>query len=186
MIHDDGLYRHLRCRQPGTSMWGWDVVTWPGHLAVTGDLGAFTFAREQDMLLQFFHGLDSKRTIDTRYWLEKCVAWDKHTDRRVVCAEYLQQRYRNELESFAQQHGDDDLPADRALAWRDALALADELNETSEVSRMIQHLMENIDSDAWDWSITKPDYRALNVCLMIAWTHDRYREHLAGQVGGPA
>src|SRR5699024_12293847 len=32
VLHDEGLYRHLRMAAPGTSMWHWEVVTWPGHL----------------------------------------------------------------------------------------------------------------------------------------------------------
>lgn len=35
--HDDGLYRHLRIQKPGTRMWSWDITTWPGHLATSGE-----------------------------------------------------------------------------------------------------------------------------------------------------
>ena len=39
VIRDDGIYRHLRVGKPDTGMWHWQIVTWPGHLAITGDVG---------------------------------------------------------------------------------------------------------------------------------------------------
>lgn len=36
VLHDEGLYRHLRMAVPGMSMWHWEVVTWAGHLPITG------------------------------------------------------------------------------------------------------------------------------------------------------
>ena len=81
VLHDDGLYRHLRMQAPGTRMWSWDITTWPGHLATSGDVGAgFTFAREADMI-EFFslagksdgYFSDGAPSIDFRYWAEKLV-----------------------------------------------------------------------------------------------------------------
>lgn len=66
--HDDGLYRHLRCQRPGSWTYGFDIVTWPGYLAVTGDMGDFTFARTADMF-EFFR-VDGGR-INPDYWSEK-------------------------------------------------------------------------------------------------------------------
>ncbi|MFY3739344.1 hypothetical protein ACOS9E_25265, partial [Escherichia coli] len=39
IIRDDGFYRHLRMKQPGTSCYYFDIITWPGYLTVTGDMG---------------------------------------------------------------------------------------------------------------------------------------------------
>jgi len=39
VLHSDGLYRHWRCQKPGTGMMGFDIVTWPGSLCFTGDMG---------------------------------------------------------------------------------------------------------------------------------------------------
>lgn len=81
VIHDDGLYRHLRVQAPGTRMWSWDVTTWPGHLATSGDIGSgYVFSRVEDML-EFFKVQPSSRSyysdgapcIDFRYWAEKII-----------------------------------------------------------------------------------------------------------------
>lgn len=67
VLHDDGLYRHLRFANPTTSFYWFDVITWPGHLALSGDLGAEVWARNPDMLDFFRH--DGRP--DFRYWSEK-------------------------------------------------------------------------------------------------------------------
>ncbi|STU51511.1 Uncharacterised protein [Klebsiella pneumoniae] len=83
IIRDDGLYRHLRMQQPETSCYYYDVITWPGYLTVTGDMGTWTFSRIADMF-DFFGaweggiipiiGLKSWRLArDVRH--EKC--WQK-------------------------------------------------------------------------------------------------------------
>ncbi len=71
IFHDDGIYRHLRFRDPKTTSYYFDLVTWPGHLAITGDMGSNLFCRTEDMF-KFFrtdrgHGTD----INPGYWNEK-------------------------------------------------------------------------------------------------------------------
>lgn len=68
VLKDDSLYRHLRCQKPETWTYGFDVITWPGYLAVAGDIGHFTFSRTRDMF-EFFRQ-DSGR-INPDYWSEK-------------------------------------------------------------------------------------------------------------------
>jgi len=80
VISDNGLYKHLRIQAPGTRMWSWDIVTWPGYLATSGDIAdGYMFNRERDMI-EFFniggrHGesyySDGAPSIDIRYWAEK-------------------------------------------------------------------------------------------------------------------
>lgn len=51
MLHGDGLYRHPRIQKPGTCMWSWDITTWPGRLAISGDIAdGFVFTRLEDMI----------------------------------------------------------------------------------------------------------------------------------------
>jgi hypothetical protein len=47
IVRDDGLYRHLRMKQPGKSCYYFDIVTWPGYLTVTGawEPGRFRVSR---------------------------------------------------------------------------------------------------------------------------------------------
>lgn len=68
VLHDDGLYRHLRFRTPQFgSILGFDLITWPGCLTIRGDIGeAYTFNRHPDMF-EFFRG----KRINPQYWSEK-------------------------------------------------------------------------------------------------------------------
>lgn len=69
VLHDDGLYRHLRFAQPDRSGYWFEIVTWPGSLAVRGDIdGRPIFSRLDDMFA-FFRS-DSGR-IHPQYWAEK-------------------------------------------------------------------------------------------------------------------
>jgi hypothetical protein len=81
ILRDDGVYRHLCFRRPGTSCYGFDIVTWPGHLAVSGDMGSSVFTRLDDMF-EFFRTPEERHEehnglyINSGYWAEKCVAND--------------------------------------------------------------------------------------------------------------
>ncbi|XZG69278.1 hypothetical protein ACTSKR_11500 [Chitinibacteraceae bacterium HSL-7] len=72
VIRDDGVYRHLRFKKPNTINCYFDIVTWPGYLAITGDMGANLFSRLNDMF-EFFRTDRERggRTINPSYWCEK-------------------------------------------------------------------------------------------------------------------
>ncbi len=71
VLHEDGLYRHLRFARPGTRIWSFDLVTWPGYLSITGDIGdGYSFCRVPDMLTFFDHG-QADGWINASYWAEK-------------------------------------------------------------------------------------------------------------------
>lgn len=74
VIKDDGLYRHLRLSRPKSSTYRFDIITWPGYLAVAGDMGEWVFTRLDDMF-EFFRGGLERPSID--YWAEKCRAADR-------------------------------------------------------------------------------------------------------------
>ena len=80
VVHDHGVHRHLHFAKPGTGCMHFDLITWPGYLAYSGDMGCFVFSRLHDML-EFFrskpegkHGLH----INQSYWSEKLQAHDRH------------------------------------------------------------------------------------------------------------
>jgi len=71
VIRCDGMHRHYRCQKPGTWNMGFDVVTWPGSLCYTGDMGDYLFQRTEDMIA-FMRG----SAMSYGYAAEKCVAHD--------------------------------------------------------------------------------------------------------------
>lgn len=77
VLHDDGLYRHLRFTQmhlcndaewrTTNGFYWFDLITWPGSLTINGDCGTYTFSRITDMF-GFFR---SRYGINPQYWAEK-------------------------------------------------------------------------------------------------------------------
>lgn len=94
VLHNDGLYRHLRFRQPDTSVYWFDVITWPGNLVIRGDMGTYAFARLDDMF-EFFR---SGAGINPGYWGEKVTAGEtKRYDE-----DYAHQAAQEYLEEWAE------------------------------------------------------------------------------------
>lgn len=79
VIRDEGVYRHLRFARPLDRNQYFDIVTWPGVLAYTGDMGTYVFERVPDMLT-FFREKGGERPqggplrINAPYWSEKLEA----------------------------------------------------------------------------------------------------------------
>jgi len=82
--HNEGMYRQWRCQKPGTRNCYFDVTTWPGYLAITGDIGDFVFARCDDMI-PWVGGA----VRDPGYAAEKCVAGAIYDDRMELVDEWL-------------------------------------------------------------------------------------------------
>lgn len=79
VLRDDGLYRHVRFKKPDSGDMRFDLVTWPGYLAYTGDMGTFVFSRITDMF-EFFRSPPRDGEvlpINLGYWHEKADAEDR-------------------------------------------------------------------------------------------------------------
>ena len=73
---DSGAHRRLRCSKPGDDGWHlrFDVVTWPGRLAISGDVAEYTFRLDGDPFSYFRRLPDAPGRV--RYLAEKVIAED--------------------------------------------------------------------------------------------------------------
>lgn len=78
VLRDDGMYRHLLFKKPGTGIYHFNIVTYPGTLVYTGDMGDFVFQRLEDMFQFFRSDAVFDEGINPGYWAEKLVAIDRH------------------------------------------------------------------------------------------------------------
>lgn len=121
IVRDDGLYRHIRFRRPETYAYGFDIVTWPGYLAISGDMGASLFTRLDDML-EFFRETPERHDkadglyINPSYWLEKCVANDGEA--KEFSTDLLSAYVRSAFDEYVKDQEDDD---GRDPEWADDL-----------------------------------------------------------------
>lgn len=69
MKHDDGLYKHYLCQRPNDCFEWFEIITWPGKLCISGDMGSFLFARTENMV-----NFMSDHIRSRSYIAEKCIA----------------------------------------------------------------------------------------------------------------
>lgn len=188
IIRDNELYRHLRFKQPHTITYYFDLLTWPGYLAITGDCGTFIFSRTRDMF-EFFapppspaahpRGFDDvKWGINPGYWSEKLQAPEPAAAERF--SEPLFRKY--VLEWF------DD--ASRGMTESEKRALRGDLDYEvldrfpgSEAEAMMtlnefEHCGLRI-REAYEWNMRDWDWRFLWCCWAIVWGIDQYRSATA-------
>lgn len=180
VLHDDGLYRHLRFRRPapGSSSYWFDLITWPGHLTVDGDCGTYTFARTEDMF-QFFrrdHG------INPGYWSEKIR--NGHGNPQDSARSYSEDVFRRLVNEAVEDAGDEwpglakDI-AEKFYGWSSEYNLEDE----GEARRALdEYKYEGFRFyDTWEWNFAEWDWTFLWCCHALQWGISRYdAQRLAG------
>lgn len=147
VVLDNGLYRHLRLRKPGTFIYGFDIVTWPGHLAISGDMGCAVFSRLDDMF-EFFRGKpNGELRINTGYWEEKCVA--RGGENREFRIELLREHVKECFDSHVYDHQDDsaNAPDWAADLWIELEELLSEVDGSPSVESAIRALDEFTPTD---------------------------------------
>lgn len=146
IIRDDGLYRHLRMKQPGTSCYYYDIITWPGYLTVTGDMGTWTFSRIADMF-NFFGAWEG--VINTHYWSEKLEAGAGCSSRELLAKEYNHEAFCRSLKESMREYLDDseeDQTEDED--WDDEDETPD--SEKAKVREAVRELCRSEFSNEWE------------------------------------
>lgn len=164
VLHDDGLYRHLRFARPGTNNMSFNIVTWPGYLAYSGDMGDYMFTRLTDMF-DFFRG----DRINPGYWGEKLVAGEAKKYSPEVAAAWI-------AECLAEADPTDDVRADAARI------------DTSEgeewTHRQLHDFPGNVFSDSWEANFKEHTGRYIWCCLALVWGIMKYDEAKASARAG--
>lgn len=76
IYQDLGTSRRVKFRSAGSFAYHFELITWEGHLCITGDMGTYVFARVRDMF-NLFLACGPELTINPQYWSEKLLAVDK-------------------------------------------------------------------------------------------------------------
>lgn len=126
ILHDDGLYRHLRFRHPRHGSYWFDLITVPHALIFRGDGESYVFDRLPDMFEFFRSGIweDGSLRINPHYWSEKLTS-----DRNCVM-KYDQDLFERQVKEYVAE----------AIKERRA---------PRGISRAIRYLLENGDI-AWE------------------------------------
>lgn len=182
VLRDDGLYRHVRFVrnapdfEAGTtersSFYWFELITWPGVLAIHGDMGTYTFARTEDMF--GFFRLSGGR-INPSYWAEKAP---HGTPVKEFSPELFEQLVTEHIEDLAER-----LPGLAADVKEEILDAADSGHEAGahQLLADYRYYADPADRydpdvrpdfefhDTWEWDLRTWTYQFLWCCYAIVW-----------------
>lgn len=170
VIRDEEVYRHLRFKKPGTNCMSFDIITWPGHLCYTGDMGTYVFKRLPDMF-EFFRTKSNEAgeiSINLDYWEEKCIA----IDHRIGITEYSKDNVRT---CITERLADGDVsPALRQAIENEILNnIPDNEFEARDMINNFEHEGFTF-QDFWEANLSNYTYRYVWCCYALVWGIQRY------------
>lgn len=167
ILKDDGVYRHIRFKKPDSSDRYFDLVTWPGHLSFSGDMGCYVFSRLEDMF-KFFETKDNKLAINTGYWTQKLQAISKFGSSD------------SEIESFSGKKTWECLSANVLKEYKLTKVARAELKERlldcSDCHEAIRIMEEYEIVDAWHYLSYEYTYHMLWALYAIKWGILKYHK----------
>lgn len=184
VLRDDGLYRHLRFKAPGTGFYWFDLVTWPGRLAFTGDMDGYVFARVTDMF-EFFR-TPGGFSINPDYWSEKVDGG------RARCKAFSEDRFRKLVTEYADDDAEGDWPGLQAAVQAEILDDPDgEASYEDGARQMLNRFSYSPNGvrefqfeSAWEWDLSDYTWSFLWACQAIVWGIAQYDDaHRAASKG---
>ena len=183
VIHDETPYRHLRFARPYTGIWSFSLVTWPGHLAISGDLDDYVFARSFDMVEFFRADAPYHLGINPGYWAEKVVAASIHSPVR----EFSVERYEQYVRELGAEYIEDLGKGDQARFWtqvgEDLFDYDDGDIDDAEAHRRVARFVFDLAAqsrppirffDSWEWDFKDFSTGFLRSCWAIRFGIDMY------------
>ena len=164
VLRNDGLYRHVRFKRPETGCMRFDLITWPGYLCYTGDMGTFVFSRIADMF-QFFRARPSaeeRLPINLGYWHEKVDA----EDRCDGAYKWSQEKFEKRVREYLDEH--EASPSVRAQAEHSVIRVPDGEHESMRAAIDFEHEGFRF-QDWWETNCHEYTYRFVWCCFALVW-----------------
>lgn len=183
VLRDDGVYRHITFNIPGSSDQSFSLITWPGSLCYTGDMGTYVFQRLNDMF-EFFAPSKKEPTpgdifINEGYWAEKCEAqcrdgvYEYDPD---VFIEKINMGAKECLESHPEIDKDDFL----IELDCEVISSAEEGEDRAMRAALdFKHDDKQVFVDFWEIDLNSYTTRYLWCCYAIAWGIEKYNQSKA-------
>lgn len=206
VLHDDGVYRHLRFMPSSHSFYWFELITTPGQLVFSGDGESFTFRRVTDMFKFFRSGLmrDGSIEINPMYWSEKLTSdrdsvqkyqedlfiklvWEQAN--HLIEQEYVRP---DQADRFRQAIKDDIVEGGLYTTADEAYRTVGEFEFYNDPSKEFdyRHQADVRFEEPWEWfNATKDfDWWFLWACHAIVWgiaRYDRIRKYGLQQLATP-
>ena len=170
LTRDDGLFRSWRCGKPGCCNYAFKVVTFPGTLLVTGDLGTLVVQRTDDMI-------DWARSAirSLGYFAEKVIP-------EITTREFSPEVTIESLQRLEEDWYNGEMPED--MDEEVTLLIVDLKNGEIGQDEVLRRLDDAGVSDAWELSMTCYKSRFLWQVEALKWFYsqlDKGAAHVSGQ-----
>ena len=165
---DEGVYRHIVMGIPGSGNMRYEIVTYPGCLCYSGDMGSYTFSRIDDMF-RFFRQTDELK-INTGYWHEKMDAEDRFSKSKVFDNDIFKQTLKQLLDDHFECESDD---SNKAAIWADIES--DILGSLDDGEVYARQQMDDFSSHGFDFQgcchVSCDDYTYKFIWCLYAIVH---------------
>lgn len=170
VLNNDGPYRHLKMRNPGSFFHWFEILTSPGMLVFSGDMKTFAFRGEDDMLAFF----ETAGRATPSYLADKCVAPASVQEYSV---DEFEKTLRPKVEEFAERRG---LSVNEV--WdqvvTEVLDVASDTASAVTAAGSVRHDGERVFEEPYELAMTDWDYHYLWCLRGISKAISMYREKL--------
>jgi hypothetical protein len=190
VLMENGVYRHIRFKRPGTGCYHFDLITYPGHLVYSGDMGCYVFSRVDDMF-EFFrtdprdwnYNRNGGLSINPGYWSEKLQAVDG-TRSAASATEFDEDKFKRavveHLVMWIRENRDRTKKAERRDLWDSVMSdVIDADGDNGGLRKQIaahdfsQHVNNRVGyfcfEDFWEHNLTRFTFRFIWCCYALAW-----------------
>ena len=175
VICDIGVNRciHFAAKKNAWNM-HFTLITWPGHLCISGDMGTFVFYRLPDMF-EFFRTRHQERLpINPHYWEEKCEADDRCMGgTREYDDERFKQCVKQDFDCAFEDSEDENAKARCWSAIKDEVLCAENEYEAHTKARDFEFEGFSF-QDFWEHNLRSHTYHYIWCCYAIVWGIRQY------------
>lgn len=196
VLRDDGVYRHIRFKRLGTGCMHFDLVTWPGYLAYSGDMGCYVFSRLNDMFEFFrtdrrdFNHNPNGLSINLGYWSEKLQSSDCNGPYANGAVEFSEEKFGaaviQDLVDWIREYRDDTSKEERRELWDAVMSEVIDADGDSggyrkqcaahDFSHHIHGGLHFQFNDFGEHNVMEYTHRFVWCCYALAWGIQKYDE----------
>ena len=192
IIQDDGLYRHVRFKRPDSGTYYFDLITWPGRLCFTGDMGTNVFSRIEDMFAFFRTGKndwnyrENGLSINPQYWAEKLLSESRFGGHREFDEEKFESTLKELVIQWIKAHRDSTSKDERRELWEEfesTVLCADGDSGGYRKTAAAYDFYHTVNakhsfsfSDCWEYDFTCYTHHYIWCCYALAWGIKKYDE----------